>query len=243
MRALLVVAMLLPGVAFGADLNVLTAGAYRAVLVDLAPAVEAATGVHLVIANDTTGGIVRRLRAGETPDLVVMPPEAAAGLGAVLGPVTPLAKVGIGVAVAAGGVRPDISSEAAIRTLALGSRAPTWIDPKAGGSSGIYMQSLWDRWGIGAEMAGKAVLAQGGLAAEKIVAGQADLAFQQISELLAVPGVVVLGPLPASIQSFTVYAGAIPAAAGRGAEAGRVLNALAGPGAEAVLRAHGMAAP
>jgi molybdate transport system substrate-binding protein len=179
----------------------------------------------------------------DTPDLVILPPAAAQSLGPLLGPATPVAKVGIGVAIAAGAPRPDISTEAAIRALALAARAPTWIDPKAGGSSGIYMESLWQKWGIAAPMNDKAVLAQGGLAGEKITAGQADLAFQQLSELMAVPGIQVLGPLPASIQSYTVYAAAIPTAGKQHPEAAKILALLTKKEAAAALQRHSMETP
>ena len=235
--------LMIASAAHAADLSVLTAGAYRGVLNDLVPAIEKATGHHLLVTNETTGVLVQKLKAGARPDLVILPPSAAAELGALLGPARPVAKVGIGVAMAKGAPIPDISTEAGLRAVALASRAPTWIDPKAGGSSGIYMASLWEKWGIAAPMSAKAVLAQGGLAADKIVGGQADVAFQQISELMAVSGVVVAGPLPASVQSYTVYAGAVPASSVRQAAANQVLAILAAPGANAILRQHGMEAP
>jgi molybdate transport system substrate-binding protein len=232
-----------PVLAHAADLHILTAGAYRGVLNDLAPMIEQATGDHLVIANGTTGAIVDMVKRGDTPDLVILPPAAAQSLGGLLGPATPVAKVGIGVAVAGGVPPPAIGTEAAVRALALASHAPTWIDPRSGGSSGIAMQSLWQRWGIAAVMNDKAVLAQGGLAAEKIAEGRADVAFQQLSELMAVPGVTVLGPLPASIQSYTTYAAAVPAAAGHAAEAGRVVVLLSGAQAAEALRSRGLQSP
>jgi molybdate transport system substrate-binding protein len=235
--------LLTPTLANAADIHILTAGAYRSVLNDLAPAIEKATGDHVVLSNETTGVIVDKLKSGDTPDLVILPPAAAQSLGPLLGPATPVAKVGVGVAITAGAPRPDISTEAAIRALALASHAPTWIDPKAGGSSGIYMESLWQKWGISGPMNEKAVLAQGGLAAEKITQGKADLAFQQLSELMAVPGVTVLGPLPAGIQSYTVYAAAIPTAGKHHPEAAKILALLTTQEAAAALQKRGLETP
>ncbi len=240
---LTLLALLVPSFARAADVRVLTAGAYRAVLNDLAPGIEAATGHRLIISNETTGVVVQKVKAGEAVDLVVLPPAAAAGLGTLLGPVTPLAKVGIGVAVARGAPRADITTEAGLRALALSSRAPSWIDPKAGGSSGISMAQLWERWGIAGQMLPKSVLVQGGLVADAVVSGRSDLAFQQISELMAVPGVDVLGPLPESVQSYTVYAAAVPASGIQRAAANQVIAYLAGPQAGAVLLKHGMQVP
>ena len=241
---LLVIApVMAPTMAGAADIHVLTAGAYRGVLDALLPGIEQSTGNHLIVTNETTGVIVRKLRAGDAPDLVILPPSAAKELGPLLGPAAPIAKVGIGVAIAPGTARPDISTEAAIRALALAARAPAWIDPRAGGSSGIAMAGLWERWGIAPQMTAKAVLAQGGLAAEKITAGEADVAFQQISELMAVPGVVVVGPLPASIQHYTVYAAAIPAASTQQAGATAIVAALSGANVAAVLHRYGLETP
>ena len=184
-----------------------------------------------------------RVKAGEVLDLVVLPPSNAAGLGGLIGGAAPLAKVGIGVAVREGSPRPDVSTVAGVRAAVLAARAPAWIDPAAGGSSGIYMAGLWAKWGIAGELAGKAVLVNGGLVSDKIRSGEADLAFQQLSEITGAPGVVVLGPLPAEIQSFTTYAGAVPASSTQKEAAGAVLAWLAGPHAVATLHAKGMEAP
>jgi molybdate transport system substrate-binding protein len=225
-----------------AAIRVLTAGAYRGVLEDLAPMLEQ-RGHHLVIDNETAGVVAQKLRAGEPADLVILPPAAAETLGALLGPARPLAKVGIGMAVPAGAAVPDIATEAAVRGAVLAARAPAWIDPAAGGSSGIYLAKLWERWGIAGQLAPKAVLVQGGLVADAIRSGAADFGFQQVSELMAQPGVTVVGPLPAAIQSYTVYAGAVAAASTEPSEAAAVLALLAGPEARPALRGRGMEPP
>ena len=243
MRILVLMAMFIPGLAQAAELKVLSAGAYRGVLVAMAPELERETGHKLVISNETAGGVAARVKAGEVLDLVVLPPSNAAGLAGLIGPVVALAKVGIGVAAKEGAARPDISTVAGVRAAVLGARAPAWIDPAAGGSSGIYIAGLWAKWGIAGEVAGKAVLVHGGLVADKIRSGEADLAFQQLSELTGAPGVVVLGPLPAEIQNFTTYSGAVPASSVQKAAAGEVLAWLAGPHAAEALRARGMETP
>lgn len=239
-RALVVAALLVPGVAWAADVRVLTTGAYRSVLVALAPVVERETGHRLIVTNDTAGGVVDKVRAGEVVDLVVVTPAGARSLGALLGATTALGKVGIGVAVREGAAKPAIGTEAELRAAVLAARAPAWIDPAAGGSSGIYMDALWARWGIAGQVLPKAVLVHGGLVSDALLDGSADLAFQQVSELTGVPGVVVLGPLPAEVQSYTVYAGAVPLASVHQAEARAVLDWLAGPEAVAGLRQRGM---
>ena len=236
-------AILTPAAAHATDLRVLTTGAYKSVLVAAAAQVERETGHRLLIQNDTAGVVTQRIRAGEVFELVVLPPGNAASLGPLLGPVTPLARVGIGIAIKDGAPKPDISTVAAVRAAALAARAPAWIDPAAGGSSGIYMAKLFDSWGIAAQLAPKAVLVQGGLVTDRIVDGQADLAFQQMSELTHAPGVTVLGPLPPQIQNYTIYAGAVPANSTAKQAAADVLAWLAGPKAAPVLQDKGMEKP
>ncbi len=239
----LMVALLVPGAVQAAELKVLTSGAFRAALVAMAPLILQQTGHRLHIDNETAGGVAKRVGAGEALDLIVLPPSNAAGLGAAIGPARPLARVGIGMAVKDGAPRPAVGTVDEVRAVALASRAPAWIDPAAGGSSGIYMAGLWAKWGIADQLAPKAVLVHGGLVSDKLRSGEADLAFQQLSELTGVPGVVVLGPLPAAIQSYTVYAGAVPAKAAEPEAARQVLDWLAGPLALPVLQAKGMEAP
>ena len=233
--------------AAAADLRVLTAGAYKPVVVALAPAFEQRTGHRLVIDNDTAGALVRRISAGEAFDLVLLTPgglEQLAKAGKVAtGASVRLAKVAIGVAVKQGAPAPDISSVAAFQQTLLAARAVATIDPQAGGSSGIYLWQLFEKMGIAAQLKPKAVLVPGGLVAQRLLNGEADIAIHQISEILAVPGATLVGPLPAEIQNYTVYAGAVGTAAREPAAAQDLLNLLASAQAQAVLKDKGMQAP
>ena len=233
--------------AAAADLRVLTAGAYKPVVVALAPAFEQRTGHRLVIDNDTAGALVRRISAGEAFDLVLLTPgglEQLAKAGKVeTGASVRLAKVAIGVAVKQGAPAPDISSVAAFQQTLLAARAVATIDPQAGGSSGIYLWQLFEKMGIAAQLKPKAVLVPGGLVAQRLLNGEADIAIHQISEILAVPGATLVGPLPAEIQNYTVYAGAVGTAAREPAAAQDLLNLLASAQAQAVLKDKGMQAP
>jgi molybdate transport system substrate-binding protein len=145
--------------------------------------------------------------------------------------------------VRAGEPRPDIATVDAFKSLVVGTRAIAMVDPAAGGTTGIYLFRLYEQWGIADQVRAKAVLVPGGLSAEKLVNGQADVAVQQMSELLVVPGVQVVGPLPAAIQSYTVYAGALSSQAAQADAARQVLMLLQGPEMEAVLKARGMEKP
>lgn len=210
------------GTATASDIKVLTAGAYKPVILALQADFEAQTGHRLKVENDTAGALLRRVLAGEAFDLLVITPAALAQLvqtgkvvdGAKIeGANRRLARVAIGVAVKNGAAVPDISTVSAFQSALLAARAVAYIDPAAGGSSGIYLGQLFEKWGMAERIKAKAVLVPGGLVAERVVNGQADIAIHQISEILAVPGAMLVGPLPAEIQNYTVYAGGVSAAA------------------------------
>jgi molybdate transport system substrate-binding protein len=236
----------LAGLAHAADLKVLTAGAFKQVLVAAQPDFERRTGHKLSIDNDTAGALQRRIGGGEAFDLVVSSPASLQPLrqAGKLADETPpaLARVGIGVAVKPGTPVPPLATVDDFRRLLLQAKSIAMIDPAAGGSSGIYLAQLFEKWGIADQVKAKAVLVQGGLVAERVMNGQAEVAVHQISEILAVPGVVLVGPLPAEIQNYTVYAGAVSAQAREGAAARQLLEALRSPATAELLKAKGMEA-
>jgi molybdate transport system substrate-binding protein len=244
--ALLALAGSMAASALAADIKVLTAGAFKPVVVALAPEFERKSGHRLVVDNDTAGALARRIGGGEQFDLVVLTEGAigqlgrdgklAAGGSAVLG------RVGIGVAVKRGAALPEIGSVAAFERALLGARAVAYIDPAAGGSSGVYLAQLFDKMGIAAQIKAKAVLVPGGLVAQRVVSGEADIAVHQISEILAVPDAVLVGPIPAEIQNYTVYAGGVSAGARDPAAAKALLAALRGEAARTAMKARGMEA-
>jgi molybdate transport system substrate-binding protein len=243
----LLAGLLLAAPARAADLTVLTAGAYKTVVAEVIPAFEAKTGDKIILRNDTTGALIRRIEAGEKFDVVLISPSGLDRLAKagkiVTGSETKVAKVGVGVAVKAGAPKPDISTVAAFKAAMLKARAVAYIDPAAGGSSGIYVAKLFKTLGIADAIAPKAVLVNGGLAAEAVADGRADIVVHQISEILMVPGVTLVGPLPAEIQSETVYAGAVGTASASPDSARALLAALAGPAARSVLIDKGMTPP
>lgn len=233
--------------ACGAELKVLTAGAFKPVVTALAPGFEKSSGHKLVIENDTAGALVKRIEGGETFDVVFMPPQALAALTAkgfvAAQPQTDVARVAIGVAVKDGASAPDISSANAFKAALMGARAIAVIDPKAGGSSGIYLAELFRTWGMAEQLQPKLVLVPGGLVATRVVTGEADLAIHQISEILAVPGARLVGALPAEIQNYTVYRGARSAKSAQPAAADAFIAAMGGPEAAAILTNKGMERP
>jgi molybdate transport system substrate-binding protein len=249
LHALIVVAAACAGAdaAGAAELKVLTAGAFKPVVAALAPVFDGQTGHTVRIENDTAGALARRIGNGEAFDVVVLTPAALEQLEQVgrvaRGSSVRLARVAIGVAVKQGTPLPSIGSESALRQALLAARAVAYIDPAAGGSSGIYLTQLFQRMGIAAQIAPKAVLVPGGLVAQRLVSGEADLALHQISEILAVPGVTLVGPIPAEVQNYTVYAGGLAATSADLPAARAFLELLAGERAKTVLKDKGMEAP
>jgi len=230
-----------------AEIKILTAGAMKAVVLELVPAFEQQTGHRAVVDNDTAGGLARRIQGGETFDLAVITPGVINDLASkgkiVAGSRVDLARVGVGVVVKEGAPLPDVGTVDAFKRALIAAKSVAYIDPASGGSSGIYLTGLFDKLGIAAEIKPKAKLKRGGYVADLIVSGEAELGLHQISEILPVKGVKLVGPLPAEIQNFTTYAAAVGAEARQPDAANAMLRLLAGPSAESVLKARGMERP
>jgi molybdate transport system substrate-binding protein len=229
------------------DIKVLCAGAYLQVLTAMTPDFEKRTGHKLAVDRGTVGQLIKRVEDGEAFDLVVVTPagiEKLIAAGHVApGTLRPLARVGIGVMVREGAAKPDIGTVEAFRQTLLAAKTVAYIDPKSGGSSGIYTAKLLDKLGIADQIEPKAKLKPGGHVADLIVSGEAEIGVQQISEIIPVKGVTLVGPLPKEIQNYTVYAAGVGAKAKNAGTARALLEALVGPGAAAELKAKGMEPP
>ena len=153
-----------------------------------------------------------------------------------------MARVGVGVMVKAGAPAPDISSVEAFKRALFAAKSVAYIDPASGGSSGIYVAGLLDKLGIADQVKPKAKLKKGGYVADLIASGEAELGIHQISEIVTVKEVTLIGPLPAEIQNYTVYAAGIGAGAKDAEAAKALIKALTGPAAAAVLKSKGMEA-
>ncbi len=229
-----------------AEVKVLTAGAFKPVVTAVVAEFEKQSGHKVTVENDTAGGLLKRISGGEAFDVVVLTPGALDELSkagkVAQGSAVRLARVAIGVAVKHGAPLPDISTVAAFQNALLSARAVAYIDPAAGGSSGVYLTQLFEKMGIADRIKAKAVLVPGGLVAQRLVNDQADIAIHQISEILAVPGATLVGPIPAEIQNYTVYSGGLSASA-RDAEAARaLLTALKSAAARDIMTAKGLEA-
>jgi molybdate transport system substrate-binding protein len=228
-------------------LRLLTSGAFRQAADALAARYERATGEAVSVANETAGVVQSRVMSGEALDVVVATHAGIAAL-AQAGRVAAasardLARVGMGLAVRAGVAHPPIATVEEFRQTLLDAASIAYIDPAAGGTSGIAIAGLIGRLGLADALRARTVLVSGGLVAKEVAEGRAQIGLQQMSELAGYAGIEIVGPLPAEIQSFTVYAGAVAAASTRRAEAAALLAALSPPENAAVLREKGMTAP
>ena len=188
---------------------VLTSNSTQPLLDALGARFERETGKPVRVVCDSAKVMLARIKAGETGDLVVLGAAAVdelVTLGRVDGGTRRLfARSRVGVAVRVGTPHPDISSVGALRQTLLEARA---IAHTVHGASGMYVPTLLERLGIARAMKGKIVTRPGGFIGVVVAAGEADIAVQQISELLAVPGIELVGPLPAGVQKvFETAAG------------------------------------
>ena len=233
--------------ASAADIEVLTAGAYKPVLIAMQPDFEKETGHRLVIDNDTVGALVKRIEGGETFDVVVASPAGLDTLtksGKVAdGTRQSLARVGIGIMVKAGAPKPDVSTVETFKTAVLAAKSISYVDPASGGTTGIYLTKMFAQLGLADAVNAKAKLKQGGLVAEVIASGEAELGLQQMSEIVPLKTVDFVGPLPGELQVYTTYTAALGAAAKDRAAAEALVRFLATPATAPLLRRMGMDAP
>ena len=244
--ACLAMVLCLPALASSsaADVKVLTAGAFKQVVLALVPDFEKQTGNKVVVDNDTAGGLQKRIESGEAFDVAIITPTIVDGL-AASGKIVPnsrvnLATVSIGVVVKEGAPKPDIGTVEAFKNALLSAKSVAYIDPASGGSSGIYVDKLLERLGIADQVRPKAKLKKGGYVADLIVSGEAELGVHQISEIVPVKGAVLVGPLPKEIQNTTTYTAGLSAAAQNKDAAQALIKTFSGPAAASVFKAKGM---
>jgi len=252
-KPLFAAALLFAAIAFAgsrasaAEIKVLTAGAFKQIVVALAPEFEKQTGNRLVIENETVGALVKKIEGGEAFDVTFLSPAAVDDLikkGKIAdGSRTNIARVGVGVMVKEGAPKPDIGTVEAFKKAVLAARSVAYIDPASGGSSGIYVAKLLEQLGIADQVKPKAELKQGGFVADLIESGQAELGIHQISEILPVKGVRLAGPLPAELQKYTVYVATPLPRTTKAAAVAELIDHLSSPQARARLAAAGYSAP
>jgi len=214
--------------------------ATRALLADLARDCERQTGIAAVI--ESVGGVdaARRVEAGEAFDAVFLASDAIDRLiaaGHVVGPRIDLARSPVAIAVRVGAPRPDVSTEAALKAAVLAAPRIS----HSTGPSGTHLRKLFERWGIAGEIASRVVQAPPGVPVGSLVArGEVDLGFQQLSELMSLPGIDVIGGLPGEAQFITTFAAGVGARSTQADTARAVLAFMRAPSATECKRRHGM---
>jgi molybdate transport system substrate-binding protein len=205
----LVALLAFAGSAAAAEVRVLSAGAMKAMVTELSEGFQKETGHMVVITADTGGGLRKRVEGGEKADVLVAPDAVMDALAksnhVVADSRRDLARTAVGVAVREGAPKPDISTVDAFKRAVLEARSIVYLDPATGATSGIHVANVLKQLGLADSIKDKVVLWKGGYAAEAVASGKADLCLHQISEILPVKGVTLVGPMPAEINKVTVY--------------------------------------
>lgn len=236
--------VLLAGAASADEIKVLAIVGYKPMLTELVPSYERQSGHHVTLQLDSQSAITRRLAAGETFDILITTQEAIeklAGENRVIDDsLLLLAKVGIGVATRLSDPYPNVSNLEVLRHTLLHARAVAYASPSAGGA---FYPQLFQRLGVLSEVQRKSVTVVGAPAAQRVAANQADVALAPASEIVGVPGVRFAGPIPATVQSYTIYAAAMgPRAATSDAVMG-LMAWMSNVELDPLLRSKGMEMP
>lgn len=222
-------------------IKVLASNSIRAVLGELVPQFERASMCKISVSYDPAKVMLGRIAKGETADLVITGSGAIDELvkqGRVLADSRRiLARCRVGVAVRAGAPRPDIGTVEALKRALLAAKSIAYTQE---GASGMHFSGVIERLEIAEEVRARAVRQPGGLVGELVAAGKAEIAIQQIPELLAVPGIELIGPLPAEIQLVTVSSAGVFADAGDAEAASSLIRFLLTPAAARVMKAKGL---
>ena len=228
-----------------ADIQVFSSGAPSAVQKRLAPAFEKATGNKVVLTAETLNDIRKRLLGDATPDVVVLPRPALMDFekrGALRpGTLVDIARVGIGVVVKEGAPLPDISTVDALRKTLLNAKSIAHPDPKGGGFTGAHIDRMFERLSIADAVRPKVLLGYaftGGVA--NVAKGVAELGIFNISEIVPIKGVTLVGPLPAEFQNYLVFSGALHTRSASPGPAAAYLRSLTDPAAQEAWKAGGM---
>jgi molybdate transport system substrate-binding protein len=243
---LVLAALLATGIANAAEVKVMNSGGFAAPYKALAPEFEQQTHNKLEIAwgpsmGTTHDAIPVRLARGEPVDVLIMVASALDDL-VRQGKVVPASRVDIarsyiGMAVKAGAPKPDISTVAALKQTLLNAKSIAYSDS----ASGVYLASVgFKQLGIADQIAGKSHMIPATPVGEIVAKGEAELGFQQLSELMPVPGIELVGPLPDGVQKMTLYAAGISVDSKEPAAAGAFIRFLTSPGVAPTVKSFGL---
>ena len=212
--------------------------AFKEAYLELVPQFERATGNKVSTSWVGSVQMMSRLKGGEAVDLVILSAASLDELikAGIIADRQDIAKSGVAAAVKARAPKPDISSGEALKRAVLAAKSVAYST----GPSGIYLVDLFQRMGIADQIRSKVKQVQGEPAGAVVARGEADLGFQQMSELLPVPGIDIVGPLSPDVQKITVFSAGVHRKA-QSADAARALvKFFKAPAAAPVIRAKGM---
>ncbi len=221
-----------------AEIKVMIPPPVREILNDLIPRFEQASGHKVVATYESSWLLVGRLEKGETADVVFLNVAQSDNLikRGLLARRIDVARSTIGLAVRAGAPKPDIGSAEKFKQTLLAAKS---FARNEGADSGRFMVALLERLGIAEAMKGKSTLVRQGHVAALVAKGEVELAAQQMSELMAVPGVQAI-PLPAEIQHVIVFSAGLPAAPKAGAAADEFVKFITSPAAAPAFKTRGL---
>ena len=234
------------GSAQAAEVKALVTTAMDAAIVVLVPQFEKATGHKVTVSYDPSGGLARRLRGGEFADMIlVASPELDKLIaeGKVVGNRIDVSRTGIGIAIRKGAPKPDVSTPEALKRTLLAAKSVGHTAPAGGGITALHLLRTFEKLGVAKEVAAKTKLAAGGpngRVSVLITSGEAEIAFQQVSELMSNPEVEVIGMLPDELQQITVNSAGIAAVAKEPDAARALIQYLTSPEALAVYKKTGL---
>jgi molybdate transport system substrate-binding protein len=245
-----VAALSMLGAASAADVHVMISAGFYGVYSELGPAFERASGDHLVTTRgpsmgDSPEAIPARLARGEAADVVILDGGAADELGKRgllrADSKVELARSLIGMVVQAGAAKPDIGSVDSFRSTLLAAKSIAYSDS----GSGTYLStSLFAKLGVADQIAGKSRKVRGPPSGEPVASvvarGEAEIGFQQVSELIHAPGISFVGTIPAELQPGFAFAGALTAAVRQPEAANALIRFLASSEAAAVITKAGL---
>ena len=229
----------------GAEVRVFVGGAMTETITMIGNEYAKTSGHKLDIVSDTTGALINKLKGGEKADVIVVTEAAVDALqkeGALVqGSRTPLVRALVGVAVKVGATSPNITTVDAFKQALLAAKTVSYVDPKAGGTSGTYFEGLVARMGIAEQIKAKTVYrSQGAGVADAVATGAAELGITFIAELSPNKGVKIAGPLPNEIQLPTNYvAGILGVSANQDAARGYIAAMKSAKG-EAIFKGAGL---
>lgn len=221
-----------------ATITVMASAAFKEAYLELVPQFERATGHKVENLWVPSVQMMSRLKGGETVDLVILSAASLDELikAGIIASRTDLARSGVGMAVRAGAAKPDISSGEALKRTVLAAKSVVYST----GPSGIYLAGLFRQMGIEDQVKPKLKQVQGEPAGASVARGEAEIGFQQMSELLPVPGIDIVGPLPPDVQRITTFSAGLHARAKEPDATKALVKFMTAPEAASIIRKRGM---